>query len=153
MKVRESRPQGLARELQRLSLAEPASLPTPYPLVRMPIAVAPFRGVEGITSKHVGRGAILTPMMRSQLMAVAMVALTVLPDATPSDCRCATAGYGAAVASLRDVLRTYEACVGESRGHSQCSAEFDELDGAHRDFEDAVAEYRRACPLAPHEPR
>jgi len=82
-----------------------------------------------------------------------LVALTVLPDTTPSDCWIGAAGYTAAVASVTDALRTYEACIGASRGRSQCSAEFDELDGAHHDFEDAAAEYQRACPRAPREPR
>ncbi len=86
-------------------------------------------------------------------MAAALVALAVLPGATPTDCRSAAAGYEAAVASVTDALRTYEGCIGASRGHSQCSAEFDELAGAHREFEDAAAEYRQACPLAPREPR
>jgi hypothetical protein len=85
-------------------------------------------------------------------MAVALVALTVLPDTTPSDCWIGAAGYTAAVASVTDALRTYEACIGASRGRNQCSAEFDELDGAHRKFEDAAAEHQRACPLAPSAP-
>ena len=109
--------------------------------------------VEGVASKHGGRGVILAPM-GSHLLAAALVALTVLPDATPTDCRSAAVDYAAAVASVTDALRTYEVCIGASRGHSQCSAEFDELDGAHREFEDAAAEYRQACPLAPpREPR
>ncbi len=92
--------------------------------------------------------------MGSHLLTAALVALTVLQDATPTDCRSAAAGYEAAVASVTDALRTYEGCIGASRGHSQCSAEFDELAGAHREFEDAAAEYRQACPLAPpREPR
>jgi hypothetical protein len=91
--------------------------------------------------------------MGPQLLAAALAALATTPDATPSDCRSAAAGYSAALASVTEVLRTYEACVGASRGRNQCSAEFDELDGAHRDFEDAAAEYQRACPLAPREPR
>ena len=91
--------------------------------------------------------------MGSHLMAPALAALAVLPGATPTDCRSAAAGYEAAVASVTDALRTYEACVGASRGRNQCAAEFDELDGAHHDFEDAVAEYRQACPPAPLEPR
>ncbi len=87
-------------------------------------------------------------------MAAALVALAVLPGATPTDCRSAAAGYEAAVASVTDALRTYEACVGASRGRNQCSPEFDELAGAHREFQDAAAEYRQACPLAPpREPR
>ncbi len=95
---------------------------------------------------------ILAPM-GSHLLAAALVALGIATDAPPSDCRSAAAGYAAAVASVTEALRTSEQCVSASGGRNQCSAEFDELDGAHRDFEDAVAEYRRACPLAPHEPR
>jgi hypothetical protein len=91
--------------------------------------------------------------MGSKLMAAALVALTVLPGATPSDCPSAAAGYAAALASVTEALRTYEACIGASHGHGQCAGEFDELAGAHRDFEDAVAEYQQACPLAPREPR
>ena len=87
-----------------------------------------------------------------KLIAAALVALTVLPDAPLSDCPRAAAGYAAAVASVTEALRTYERCVGAGRGRSQCAAEFDELADAHRDFEDAAAEYQRACPLAPHEP-
>ncbi len=38
-------------------------------------------------------------------------------------------------------------------GETNVRVNFDELDAAHLDFEDAVAEYHRACPLAPREPR
>ena len=68
-------------------------------------------------------------------------------------CRSAAASYTAALAAVTEALRTYEACLVASRGRNQCSAEFDELDAAHLDYEDAVAEYHRACPLLPHEPR
>jgi hypothetical protein len=91
--------------------------------------------------------------MGPHLLTVALVALAITPDAPPSDCPREAAGYAAAVASVTEALRTYQACMGASRGRNPCSAEFDELDGAHHDFEDAVAEYQRACPLAPHEPR
>jgi hypothetical protein len=86
-------------------------------------------------------------------MAAVLVALLLLSDAPPSDCPSAAAGYAAAVASVTEALRTYEQCVSASRGRSQCAGEFDELDDAHRNLEDAVAEYQRACPLAPREPR
>ncbi len=67
--------------------------------------------------------------MGSHLMAAALVALAVLPV---------------------DALRTYEGCVGASRGRNQCSPEFDELAGAHREFEDSAAD-RQACPYRGHE--
>jgi hypothetical protein len=83
---------------------------------------------------------------------VALVALAITPDA-PNDCRSAAAWYATALASLTETLRTYEACLTASRGRNQCETEFDEMDAAHLDYEDAVAEYHRACPLTPHEPR
>jgi len=70
---------------------------------------------------------------------LSLVALTVLPETTPADCRNAASGFAAAVASMTEALRTYEQCVSASRGRSQCAAAFDELDGAHHDFVDAVA--------------
>ncbi len=91
--------------------------------------------------------------MGSHLLSAALVALAITPDAAPSDCRSATAGYSAALASVTEALRTYEACLAASRGRNQCATEFDELGAAQLDYEDAVAEYHRACPLAPHEPR
>ncbi len=81
------------------------------------------------------------------------MALAITPDAPPSDCRSAAAGYATALASVTEALRTYEACLAASRGRNQCAAEFDELDVVRLDYEDAVAEYHGACPLTPHEPR
>src|SRR5260370_41010049 len=75
-----------------------------------------------------------------------------MSDAASSDCRRASARYSAARASVTEALRTYEACLAASRGRNQCAAEFDELGAAQLDYEDAVAEYDRACPLAPHGP-
>ncbi len=84
----------------------------------------------------------------SHLLAASLVALAITPDAPPSDCRSADAAYDAALASVTEALRTYEACLAASRGRNQCAAEFDELDVARLDYEDAVAEYERACPVA-----
>jgi hypothetical protein len=81
------------------------------------------------------------------------MALAITLDAPPSDCGTAAAGYAAALASVTEALRTYEACLAASRGSNQCTTEFDELDAAQLDYEDAVAGYHRACPLTPHEPR
>ncbi len=81
------------------------------------------------------------------------VALAITPDAEPTNCLSAATAYAAAIASVTEALRTYEACLAASRGRNQCADEFDDLDAAHLDYEDAVAEYHRACPLAPHEPR
>jgi len=91
--------------------------------------------------------------MGPRSLAVALIALALTPDAAPIDCRSAAASYAAALAAVTEALRTYEACTATSLGRNQCAAEFDELDGAHLDYKDAVAEYYRACPLTPREPR
>ena len=80
------------------------------------------------------------------------MALTLLPDA-PADCVSAAREYTAALDGVTGALRTYERCVAASRGRNQCADIFDELDGAQRDFEDAVAEFQRACPIVPRGPR
>jgi hypothetical protein len=87
-----------------------------------------------------------------QALTITMLALTLLPDA-PAVCESAARDYRVALAGVTGALRTYEQCVIASRGRSQCTDIFDELDGAQRDFEDAVTEFQRACPLAPREPR
>ena len=91
--------------------------------------------------------------MGPHLLSAALVALTVTPDAAPSDCRSAASNYSAALASVTEALRTYEACLSASRGRNQCAAELDELGAAQLDYEDAVAEYHRSCPPVRHEPR
>ena len=90
---------------------------------------------------------------RLRSISAVLVAVAVTPDAPATDCRTAAAGYAAALASVTEALRTYEACLSASRGRNQCAAEFDELGAAQLDYENAIAEYHRACPLTPHEPR
>ena len=92
------------------------------------------------------------PTFKMHSLPTALAALTLLPDA-PADCVSAAKEYAAALASVTGALRTYEQCVAASRGRSQCAEIFDELDGAQRDFEDAVAGFQRACPLTPRERR
>jgi hypothetical protein len=91
--------------------------------------------------------------MGSHLIAVALAALAITPDAPPTNCRDAATAYAAALTSVTEALRTYEVCLAASRGRNQCATEFDELDAAQLDYEDAVADYHRACPPVPHEPR
>lgn len=90
--------------------------------------------------------------MGAYALPTVLAALTLLPDA-PADCVSAAKEYAAALAGVTGALRTYEQCVVASRGRHQCADIFDELDGAQRDFEDAVAEFQRACPLASRERR
>jgi hypothetical protein len=49
--------------------------------------------------------------MGSHLIAVVLVALAITPDGSPSACAGAAAGYKAALASVTEALRTYEACL------------------------------------------
>jgi len=46
--------------------------------------------------------------MGSQLLTAALGALTVVPDATPTNCQSVAAWDEAAVASVTEALRTYE---------------------------------------------
>ena len=68
-------------------------------------------------------------------------------------CRQAHAAYNDAVSAIHAAIRDYERCVGASMALDDCGAEFIELEATHRDFEDAVGQHRRACLMAPSEPR
>ena len=81
-----------------------------------------------------------------------LVALTLLPDA-PAECVTAAKDYAAVLDGVTVAVRAYERCVASSQGRNHCADEIDDLDGTHRDFEDAVAAFQRVCPLAPREPR
>jgi hypothetical protein len=43
-------------------------------------------------------------------------------------------------------LRAYEQCVAASKGKEKCAAEMQQLDDAHDDLEDAIDDYKQACP-------
>ena len=62
------------------------------------------------------------------------------------DCGTATDAYQATVTKVTNALRAYEQCVQASHGQDKCSAEMQQLDDAHDDFEDAVGEFKQACP-------
>jgi hypothetical protein len=62
------------------------------------------------------------------------------------DCGTASDAYQAAVTKVVNALRTYEQCIQASHGKDKCSAEMQQLDDAHDDFEDAVGEFKQACP-------
>ena len=81
-----------------------------------------------------------------------LAALTILPDA-PVECVNAARGYAAIFTRVTDALRAYEQCVTTSRARNQCAEEFDNLDDAQRDFEDAVTRFEKACPPSALEPR
>jgi hypothetical protein len=47
---------------------------------------------------------------------------------------------------VTNALRNYEQCVSASKGQDKCAAEMQQLDDAHDDFEEAVNDYKQACP-------
>ena len=99
-----------------------------------------------------GCSEIRSARMEPYTLPAVLVALTLLPDA-PAECVTAAKDYAAVLDAVTVAVRAYERCVGTSQGRNRCADEIDDLDGTHRDFEDAVAEFQRACPLALREPR
>jgi len=80
--------------------------------------------------------------------AAAMMTLALVsPPATGAgDCNSAGDSFKATLAKVMEALRTYEQCISESKGKDKCAAEMQALDDAHEDFEDAVNDYKQACP-------
>jgi hypothetical protein len=78
----------------------------------------------------------------------AMITLAVVspPTAGTGDCQSAGEAFQAALAKVTNALRGYEQCVSASKGQDKCSAEMQQIDDAHDDFEDAVNDYKQACP-------
>jgi hypothetical protein len=78
----------------------------------------------------------------------AMITLAVVspPTAATGDCQSAGEAFQAAVAKVTNALRSYEQCVTASKGQDKCAAEMQQLDDAHDDFEEAVNDYKQACP-------
>jgi len=78
------------------------------------------------------------------LAAVALVSgSTVRADV--EGCRAAIDHYNSAADEIGTALRTYARCVDDSRGHDDCTSEFEQLRSAQSDFEDAVSDYRTTC--------
>ena len=61
------------------------------------------------------------------------------------ECREALEHYQSARSDVSSALRRYGACVSDSKGHDDCSAEFLTLHSAQDDFESAVSEYQDKC--------
>src|SRR5438270_526344 len=66
------------------------------------------------------------------------------PTTATGDCQTAGEAFQAAVAKVTNALRGYEQCVSASKGQDKCSAEMQQIDDAHDDFEDAVNDYKQA---------
>ena len=81
-------------------------------------------------------------------VSAAMITLAVVSPPTTGtvDCQSAGEAFQAALSKVVNALRGYEQCVAASKGKDKCAAEMQQLDDAHDDFEDAVNDYKQACP-------
>jgi hypothetical protein len=65
--------------------------------------------------------------------------------ADPEECQEAVSEYKSAMDDISTALVAYTSCVSSSRGHDDCSSEFQTLRSAQDDFEDAVSKYESEC--------
>jgi len=65
--------------------------------------------------------------------------------ADPEECQDAISEYKSATDDISTALVAYTNCVSSSRGHDDCSSEFETLKSAQDDFEDAVSKYESEC--------
>ena len=78
--------------------------------------------------------------------AVVVLALASPPATGIADCQNAGDAFQAVLAKVVNALRGYEQCIAGSNGKDKCTAEMQAVDNAQDDFEDAVDEYKKACP-------
>lgn len=74
------------------------------------------------------------------------LALVSPPGTGALNCASANDTFQAALTKVIEALRGYEHCVAASRGTEKCAAEMQQLDDAHDDLEDAIDDYKQACP-------
>ena len=74
------------------------------------------------------------------------LALVSPPGTGTLNCASANDTFQAALTKVVDALRAYEHCVAASKGKEKCAAEMQQLDDAHVDLEDAIDDYKQACP-------
>jgi hypothetical protein len=74
------------------------------------------------------------------------LALVSPPGTGTLNCASANDTFQAALTKVVDALRAYEHCVAVSKGKEKCAAEMQQLDDAHDDLEDAIDDYKQACP-------
>ena len=74
------------------------------------------------------------------------LALVSPPGTGALNCANASDTFQSAISKVVEALRAYEQCVAASKGKDKCTAEMQALDDAHDDFEDAVDDYKQACP-------
>ena len=74
------------------------------------------------------------------------LALVSPPGTGALNCANASDTFQTSMTKLVEALRAYEQCVAGSSGKEKCATEMQALDDAHDDFEDAVDDYKQACP-------
>lgn len=85
-------------------------------------------------------------MNLSASAAVVILALVSPPATGIADCQSAGDAFQSVLAKVVNALRGYEQCIASSNGKDKCTAEMQAVDDAQDDFEDAVDEYKKACP-------
>jgi hypothetical protein len=87
-------------------------------------------------------------MTGSFIASAALITLALVspPSTGIADCQSAGDAFQAALTKVVNALRSYEQCIAASSGKDKCSAEIQAVDDAHDDFEDAVNDYKQACP-------
>lgn len=65
--------------------------------------------------------------------------------ASMSECRDAIDRYNTIIGDIPNLLRSYTNCVSSSRGHDDCTSEFESLRSTQDDFESAVSDYESEC--------
>jgi hypothetical protein len=68
------------------------------------------------------------------------------PGSGTLNCASANDTFQSALTKVVDALRAYEQCVAASKGKEKCATEMQQLDDAHDDLEDAIDDYKQACP-------
>ena len=74
------------------------------------------------------------------------LALVSPPGTGVVNCANANDTFQTAMAKVVEALHAYEQCIAASKGKDKCAAEIQALDDAHDNLEDAVDDYKQACP-------
>ena len=79
------------------------------------------------------------------LSGIAVALALTSPPIADRDCRVASERREIAVSQVINALRAYEKCILSGQKRDDCAGQLDELDSAHDEFADSVAEYPSGC--------
>jgi hypothetical protein len=65
--------------------------------------------------------------------------------ADPEECQEAIEEYKSAISDASAALTLYTSCISDSKGHDDCSSEFEGIRSAQDDFESTVSKYQSEC--------